>query len=242
MGTRNKAVTLIILICSSTLFAKIQRLDLVTAPTAGILGHRQVLYRVDFSPYGGITGYLNIGLLDKMNLGISYGGDNIISYNEPDFLPHLNFNFRARFLEETVTLPAIAVGFDNQGYLPYYDGRFFYKSPGFYAVASKNYGFLYGDLSFHLGGNYTLETTDKEGPDFFAGFIYIYEFFKLTLDYRAGLDDNLDTEKRGYLNGSVGFLLEDGVEFSLLFVDMMENKGKEISMGRMLRLNILKNF
>ena len=137
-------------------------------------------------------------------------------------------------------MPAFAMGFNSQGIVPYNNRRYYCKSPGFYLVASKNYDFLSGDLSFHGGLNYTLEHDDDEGPDLYAGSILLFRFVKVTLDYRAGLDDNIDTQKKGYLNLSVGFVSRENSEVSLLLLDMLENKNK--GWGRALRVGFVTSF
>jgi len=71
-----------------------------------------------------------------------------------------------------VAMPAIAVGFDSQGYGRFFhkEERYLVKSRGFYAVASKNWELL-GPLSLHGGVSYSLENKTDHNPTAFVGFI-----------------------------------------------------------------------
>src|SRR4030042_5043439 len=100
---------------------------------------------------------------------------------------------KIRLLEESFVLPALALGFDSQGkdgYLKDLD-RYKIKSPGFYAVASKNYSFL-GFMSFHGGINYSLERSDgDEDINVFAGIEKtLGPVVSLVLEYHLGANES----------------------------------------------------
>ncbi len=211
-------------------------------PTCGLLGKYQLGYNIDFYPQGGIIGTARFSPFKRFMLGFSYGGNKIIGTETPDWLPHIGLNGRVRILEESYTFPAFAVGFNSQGIPPYNQQRYHYKSPGIYLVASKNYGLLGGNLSFHGGLNYTLEDSDDEGPDLFGGGIYIFNFARLSAEYRLGLDDNIETRGRGYFNLSVGFLGDRHFQFTLFLLDILENKRDETGLARGLRFGFVKSF
>ena len=238
----NRIASILLIFSCSFLFGASQSLKLVTMPTCGLLNKNELSYTVDFYPGGAVVGFMQLGLIKRLMVGVSYGGSNIVGWKHPDWLTHIGFNGRVRLFEESYSLPAFAIGFEGQGVPPYADGRYYYKSPGLYFVASKNYNFFGGDLSFHGGINYTYENKDDKGPDLFGGSIFLFQFLKVTLDYRLALDDNVNTRERGYLNLSIGFVSQETFGFSLLLLDMLENSRDDLSMGRGLRVGFVKSF
>ncbi len=144
---------------------------LIDLPTAGIIPHGDVALDMEFYEQDGILSTVSIGAFNRLVLGISFGGSHIIGTEKPVWNGTPGFAARLRVIEETIVLPAIALGFDSQGKGAYIDqlGRYTVKSLGFYAVASKNYKVL-GFLSLHGGINYSLERADgNDSPNFFVG-------------------------------------------------------------------------
>jgi hypothetical protein len=96
----------------------------------------------------------------------------VIGEGDVDWNPGAEFFARYRVIDESIPLPAFAIGFDSQGWGRYIrEGkRYQIKSRGFYGVLSKNYAFL-GQLGFHLGANVSLEGTkdDENTPNVFFG-------------------------------------------------------------------------
>ena len=87
----------------------------IDTPTAGLLKRGAFAMDVDFFQNGGMTVGLEAGALDRLNFGISYGGSGIIGDGNISMqkLPGVNVKFR--LFDETMAMPAIALGFDSQG-------------------------------------------------------------------------------------------------------------------------------
>jgi hypothetical protein len=135
--------------------------------------------------------------------------------------PRPEVNIRARVYNENLVMPAIAVGFDSQGYGKYVDKeeRYLVKSRGFYAVASKNWDIV-GPLSLHGGLSYSLENKTDHDPTVFLGFIKSFaNLIEVAAEFDLALNDNQGpktiVEKRGYLNASIAWCLNE--KFSLAF-------------------------
>ena len=77
---------------------------------------------------------------------------------------------RIRVLDETVQIPAMAVGFDSQGHGPYAESmkRYPVKSKGVHVVLSKSF-WAAGPLGLHAGCNYSLD--DEDGDRDLSGFV-----------------------------------------------------------------------
>jgi hypothetical protein len=183
--------------------------EIVDLPTAGLPPRGGFYVESDVYSEGAMLVSLGVGFTRYFSFGISYGGQGIIGSGDPDMNPEPGVHLKARLVNETVTMPAIAVGFDSQGRGPYIDelDRYVVKSRGIFAVASKNWEIV-GPLSLHGGISYSLESEDDNDPDIFFGFIKTFSgFLDLRAEYDFGLNDNEGdepfVEKRGFLNASV---------------------------------------
>ncbi|HRW76087.1 MAG TPA: FG-GAP-like repeat-containing protein, partial [Saprospiraceae bacterium] len=143
----------------------IQPVQLVTRPTAGSLPSRTVMLGTQLFDGGGVMQTVSLAATSLLDVGISYSGAAIIGSGRVTWQPHIGGHIRVRIIEESMSAPAIAIGFDSQG-----DGgfirnggldRFRTKSPGAYLAVSRNYRFL-GDLGLHGGVNWSIEDGDGD--------------------------------------------------------------------------------
>ncbi|HMD14014.1 MAG TPA: hypothetical protein VKI62_05270 [Bacteroidota bacterium] len=209
---------------------------LIDLPTAGIIPHGNLALDMEFYQEDGVLSTLSIGAFNRLVFGVSFGGSHIIGTEKPAWNSTPGFAARLRLIEETIVLPAIAVGFDSQGKGAYIDqlSRYTIKSLGFYAVASKNYKVM-GFLSLHGGVNYSLERADgNESPNFFAGIEKtLGPFISCFGEYDLGSNDNNgDALGRGRGYANLGFRISVGKGFSLgmNLKDIIQNQ-QEISIG-----------
>ncbi len=151
--------------------ATVEPTTIVDKPTAGILKRGSYAVRTDFFEKGGVLVGISVGVFDNFSFGVSYGGTGIIGSDSIGMNPLPGVNVKLRLLDEGVTMPALAFGFDSQGKGPYVDStsRYTIKSPGFYLAGSKNYSFM-GNLSVHGGVNLSLERGDGDKDlNFYVG-------------------------------------------------------------------------
>jgi hypothetical protein len=202
-----------------------QPLRIVDLPTAGLLPRGAFRVEADVYSDGGLLLTLGVGFARYFSFGISYGGANVIGSDDPVMNPEPAVNLKARLIEETYALPAVAIGFDSQGYGEYLDDeqrygekRYLVKSRGIFAVASKNWELL-GPLSLHGGISYSLENERDEDPTIFIGLIKTFGFLDARAEYDFALNDNEGEcqiiENRGYLNAAVVWHINEN--FSLSF-------------------------
>lgn len=221
---------------------------LVDIPTAGMLVKGTVALDVDFYQEGGVLFGLSAGILDRLSFGISYGGSRLIGSSSPEMNEIPGIAVRIRVIEESMILPAIAIGFDSQGkdgYLKDLD-RYRIKSAGFYAVASKNYS-LMGFFSIHGGANYSLERADDD-RDFnvFAGIEKtIGPIVSLVAEYNLGMNDNSGKavgKGRGYLNAGLKVSLGSGLTIGVNLKDIIKNGGDITVANRTVRIEYARAF
>ena len=201
----------------------VQPCRLVNAPTAGTLPARSYYLDTHLFDNGGVAHRIGIGVTELLDVGVSFSGANIIGSRRVVWQPHVGAQVRIRIVEETLTTPALLLGFDSQGEGPYHAGknlnRFRNKSKGIYLVMSRNYRLL-GNFGIHAGANYSLETADgDEDPSFWIGLDKtIVPIVDVAAEYDFATNDNENesmTADRGYLNVAVKLNL--GGSFTLEF-------------------------
>jgi len=208
------------------------------------------------TPGSGVTMSLIAGLTDKLNIAIGYGGDGLIGRDTPRFNPHIGAMFKYRIIEESYSWPAVAIGYDHQGFGGIdesYNG-YMYKSPGFFIAFSKNYlVFTKLQLGLHGGITYSLEDYDNiKWPNGYIGTdIALNEDITLATEYDLALnaaDWGYDTlhyynPLRGYLGIAARWNISKSLNVEFAFKDLLESKidvtGHRVGWGRELRLTYI---
>lgn len=230
-----KTLITMVLLTTSTVFAGnlngsagsdagVESRYLVDMPTAGILHNGMIGMSVHFYEMSGVLVSLEAGAFNRLTFGLSYGGTNVIGTGAVDWNKLPGVNVRFRLLDETADFPAVTFGYDSQGkdaYVPQYE-RYTFKSPGFFAAASKYFTML-GYLGIHGGVNYSLENGDgNKNINFYVGADKtIGRDISVVAEYNFGLNDNLADPPmltrpgHGFLNGAVKWSVGNGftVEF-----------------------------
>ena len=226
--------------------ATIEPRYLIDLPTAGMISHGNVALDFEFFQSNGMLSGVSIGAFDRLLLGVSFGGSNIIGTDRPTWNNAPGVQFKVRVLEENVFIPAIAVGFSSQGKETYVDrlNRYTIKSLGFYAVASKNYRTM-GFLSLHWGVNYSLERSDNDDDiNLFAGAEKtLGPFLSFLGEYDLAINDsNRDAlgRGRGYLNFGLRVSAGNGFMLGIVLKDVLQNQ-QDISLGdRVIQLEYVR--
>jgi len=231
--------------------------NLVDMPTAGTLprGHFHIGLRL--YPGGGAIGYTDLGLSNRLMLGISYGGEDIISNQDANWNERIEFSLKFRVIDELEYFPALSVGFSSQGFGAWNSDidRYTFKSRGFYAVLSRSFYFYEWTAGWHGGVNYSLENDvdDDKDLDFFAGFDATFRYnLALLMEYDVALNDdksklpdgtsyNFAGKGRGYLNLSIKWLFTENLELEALLKDLLSNRRGE-TFTREIRITYIDMF
>lgn len=204
---------------------------LVDAPTAGMLSGGTLAMDLDFFQDGGILAGVSYGFLNRLSIGISYGGSGLIGNETAMFNPAPGFNVRVRPFEEGLSMPALVVGFDSQGKESYLEevDEYTVLSKGFFLVASKNFGFA-GFLSAHGGVNYSLDQPDDDRMvEYFLGAEKtIGPVLSALVEYTSG--GGPTSRSRGYLNLGLRWAVGGGFTLGFDLKDLTRNGG-EVSIG-----------
>ena len=207
----------------------LQPLRLVSAPTAGTLPAKSYSLETHLFDGGGVAQRISVGVTDLLDIGVSFSGAGIVGSRPVVWQPHAGAQVRVRIIEESMSSPGVALGFDSQGegqYLPS-RGRFRQKAKGVYLAVSRNYRLL-GDIGFHGGVNYSFEDEDDSDPSFWVG---IDKSLGPSLDvcgeYDFATNDNDDrsmTANRGYLNAAVRFRLNGVFTLEVNLRNILQNE------------------
>lgn len=203
---------------------------IIDMPAAGLIGHNSYSIDVDFFQSGGVLSGFTYGLLNRINIGISYGGTNLIGSMKPKWNKIPGMNVKIRPIEEGEFFPAIALGFDSQGKENYIDSldRYVIKSPGLFIVFSKNF-LISGFLTLHGGINYSLERADGDRDiNTYAGIEKsLTSFLSILGEYNIAINDSDPKalgKGRGYLNLGLRASLGNGFTIGFNLKDVIKNQ------------------
>ncbi len=220
----------------------------VDKPTAGMLPDASYMLRGGAGPESSFLVGLAVGLKEVVQVGVSYGVQNVFGYGSPAVNDYPGVQARLRLIGESNAMPAVALGFDSQGLGVYDDAleRYDRKSPGFYAVASKNYALMVGEISMHGGLCWTLERQDDDDPTVFGGADWtLFERLSFQAVVDAAFNDN-GTSSFGeggvYVDGSVGWYFGEYVNVSLVFRDLTGNFAPAPGVSREFQVTWIRSF
>ena len=228
--------------------AKYEYRYLIDMPTAGVLEKGFVGVTSDIMPDGVFITYMEVGIFKRVSFGISYGGSNVIGSGSVNWYKLPAVNLRIRLLNESITVPALTIGFDSQGKGLYFDdaNRYAYKSPGFFAGVSKNFE-LWGFLALHATTNYSLENSDGDNfINFMVGLEKTLGFqVSFIIEYNFALNDNTKPfgKNKGYLNTGLRWSIGNGFTLELDFRDLLNNRHWNPNAGdRALRIEYIQSI
>lgn len=226
----------------------IQPRYLIDAPTAWTLPRGAFDFVTRVYPEGGVLGMVAIGLTNHFMIGISYGGDRILSEQQARRGPRLEFNAKLKLVDEQYYFPAIAIGLTTQGYDSWDSGlkRYTYKSKGFYGVITRSLYFYKWSIGGHAGVNYSMETDDNDDdPNFFVGMDTRFNpSFGLVMEYDFALNDNKANQSygrgRGYLNLGLQWIYSENLSIEILLKNLLNNRRGVNSFSRGIRLTYVE--
>ncbi|MBD3320070.1 MAG: hypothetical protein GF350_03150 [Chitinivibrionales bacterium] len=240
---------------------------LIDSHTAGVLpkAHFDFETRIYSSGDSTIQGaglYLGIsvGITDRLNIGLGYGGDGLVGRGKAKPNPYPGAHIKYRLFEENYLFPALAIGYDHQGYggIEYEDNYkgYIYKSQGFFAALSKNY-LLFSkiQLGFHGAINYSLEEVSTvKWPNGYIGMdlgvneeLYLAVEYDLALQYKDPGTDKYYNPLNGYFNVGLRWAFSPSfyLEFDAkdIFQKKVENTSdRKIGWSRELKLVYVTQF
>lgn len=188
------------------------------SPEAILQGDYSVSMRI--GPGGSLLVRLSSVPFDGLFIGLSYGGEKILGYEDPLFYRSPGIEARVLILEEALLIPRLVLGFDSQGY-DWDDSNFKIRSKGIYVLLGKNISMFQSGI----GMNYN---TEDRKIGFFGGIILsLSPIFSFVGDYSIYPDE----ENRDFLGLGARINFE-GVLLQFTFRDITGKKiGRALDLG-----------
>jgi hypothetical protein len=208
------------------------QLELIDVPTADVLDPATYSTNFRFYSDGGIVSRLVISPFRRVNFGIMADAQQVIGGSAPHLIrPSMYFKLRA--FDGTDILPALALGYDNEGYIYSNDLRDFeQKAKGLYLVGSHE--IFLPNLEVHAGLN-----TNEFGPVQLAGFFGVSYQVVDNLTLMAEYDNIRNAaDNRVNLGGRFWVTSHFNVDVASRNVGRGEARGAE----RIIRLNCVAKF
>jgi len=222
----------------------IQPRRLVDAHTAGILPRAHFDFETRIYPSGdedisgcGLMMSVSVGITDRLNIGVSYGGDGIVGRGRVRGNPYPGALIKYRLIEETFFIPAVAIGYDHQGYggiEPKNYTGYVYKSQGLFVALSKNY-LIFRKLQLGLHGavNFTWEDIKNvKWPNCYVGLDFgINEELAVAFEYDCALNQK-DRGSDHYANPLKG-IFNIGIRWAFVPSFYIEFDAKDIFLQKL---------
>jgi len=216
---------------------------LVECPTAGLLPRGTFDFDLRMFPEGGILAGIGIGLMDRLTVGFSFGGEDIIGNRKVNWNPRVEFVLKYRLFEESHTLPALVIGFDSQGFGPYDSelDRYAVKSKGIYLALSRNFSSPLGRMGIHAGANRSLERED--GDHDVSGYAGLDKELNAQIsvlaEYDVALNDDDDRSLgsgEGYVNAALRWTFAERLHIELDLKNLTRNGEGDPEPSREIRI------
>lgn len=216
---------------------------IVDMPTAGVLAKGR--FAADGYVFGnsGVLAEFTASPLTNLQVGLSFGGSGFLGNGNIVFQALPGFHARFRAFDETLTIPALTVGFSSQGRGEYSGGRFLTHSPGIFVAASKNFSFL-GSLALHGGINYSFDPILAERfPNAYIGIEKtIGSVISLVIEYNPTLDDLRSRQRGGLLNTALRVSTGRGFTVEVQVRDLFRSLPGATQPYRMARIEFIGAF
>jgi len=217
--------------------------ELIDTPTAEIIDYYSTQLNFRFYSNGGVVSRIGFGVFKRLNIGFSFDTDKVIGIQPPEIrMPALNVKFR--LYDGSQQIPAIAVGYDGQGYN--YDNSsstYYNKEKGIFCVFSMET--MAKGLEFHMGfnTNFIKENNNKDIPKShaFIGLNYTIEDNEnKLLSILTEYDNLLETAKENRFNAGLRIYPAPNLNIDIGVKDISSPKNS--SSERILRINYQGKF
>ena len=206
---------------------------LLDTPTAMTLDYGSFDINGRFFRDGGLLTRVAFGVLKNINIGVSWEVGNVIGI-ESLILSMPSLYVKARIFGGNMNLPAIASGYDGQGYYWNKDkDDFEQKEKGVFIDFEKE--IFLPDLMFNLGFNVN-DFKDTKVYMFTSLFYDITDAFYLFAE-----GDNIFSGKDWRMNTGIGINVTEGLSLELNFRDLF-GQNDRYSAERIVRVNYKGRF
>jgi hypothetical protein len=146
-------------------------IEVIDIPTADVVDHYGYHVSFRFGKEGNLQTKTSFGVFPRLNLGFGLDGERVIG-TESSRLNKPTINVKFRLFDGKHNLPALAMGFDGQGYVfNKQTDEYEQREKGFYVVSTSE--FVVPNLMIHVGGN-IFDFDEGNSARAFGGLSYNY--------------------------------------------------------------------
>ncbi len=219
--------TLFFLFVTNLCFAEI---DVVNCPTAEVVDYGTGEVSVRIYSYGGVISKFIFAPFNRINFGGSIDIEKFVGYETP-VVHDPAFYLKWRIFDGTKIFPAVAIGFDGQGY-KFVSTKYSLPAKGLFLVFSQNVAVK--KLFIDIGVNLTKYNEESKLLSFVSLRGSIEDIIKLGIEY-----ENIYEQKIQQVNLLVGLCLSKLINIDFVFVNLTD-KNSEIE--RQVRIGYLYKF
>jgi len=219
---------LCVLFCFAGILSAGELMRIVQEPTAGLVAPGTYGVSLSTFPSDGLRFSFTVGVINRVMLGLGYGGWDITGLQDPTWFEHVYLKAGVRLLDESDAFPGVLIGFDNEPEQARTGASYSRSSRDLYLAGSKNFETIGGDLAFHLGISMDVQEPEHAGAwlgmdkSLPGGFGAALEW-----DLATDEDDSVRIDNGGgFLNGELFWESFGQVRVSLQFIDLMETGGE----------------
>jgi hypothetical protein len=231
------------LFCVQPTFAVGGSTELVDTPTAEVIDYYATQMNFRFYANGGILSRVGFGVFKGLNIGFSLDVDKLVGTSNPELRqPALNLKYR--LFDGAQQIPAIAIGYDGQGY-NYNSSTSSYleKEKGLYLVFSMET--VAKGLEFHIGTNVNFvkeDNKDKAKGYGFIGFDYTIETNEYKMcSFMFEYDNLFQSYKENRFNAAIRMFPAPNLSIDLAARNIVSPK-PDVASERLLKVSYQGKF
>ena len=220
---------------------------IIDSPTAGLVSKGRFGVDLRLFPNGGLAAAIQAGALQRLTIGLAFGGEQIIGDQSIDWSPRVETGIRYRIVEESAAFPAAVVGYETQGYGTHKNKRYQIKSKGLFVVLSKNYFSAFGQFGVHGGLNLSRENQD--GDEDMSAWLgvdkSINDELVLVSEYDFAFNDNSHLalgDGEGYWNAGIRWSVIPELTLGFYLKNLSNNGESGTDMSRELSVLYTEGF
>jgi hypothetical protein len=205
-------------------------INIVNCPTAEVVDYGTGEISVRIYSYGGVISRFIFAPFNRINFGGSIDIEKFVGYETPE-VHDPAFYIKWRVFDGTKFFPAVAVGYDGQGY-KFVSNKYSLPAKGLYLVFSQN--ILAKKMFLDFGVNLTKYDDSSKLLCFTSLRGTIEDVIKLGVEW-----ENINEQKIQQINLLTGLCLSKQINIDFVFIDL-GNKNSKIE--RQVRIKYLYKF
>jgi hypothetical protein len=221
-------INLLIFLLFTNLFST--EIDIVNSPTAEVIDYGTGEISVRIYSYGGLISRFIFAPFNRINFGGSIDIEKFVGYETPE-VHDPSFYMKWRIFDGTKVFPAVAIGYDGQGY-KFVSTKYSLPAKGLFLVFSQNV--VAKKMFIDIGINFTKYDESSKLLSFVSIRGSIEDIIKLGVEY-----ENINEQKIQQVNLLFKLCLSELINVDFIFVNVID---RDTKIERQVRIGYLYKF